>query len=444
MAGDAHEKAGGDPGVRGRGRVALLVAFHFPPCQGSSGLQRPLSLVKHLPASGWSPVVLSAHRRAYPRTDDRLLAQVPPRVPVHRAAAFDVARHLSIGGRYPGWIALPDRWTSWLAAAVPAGLRLVRRHRPGVLWSTYPIATSHLVGLALHRLTGIPWVADFRDPMTEGELGAADQFPADAALWRVRRRIERAVMRHASRFVCVAPGALQMYRERYATPAAPRWALIPNGFDEASFEEAERLAPRRPAAAGGPLRLLHSGLLYAGAGDRNPAPFFAALSELRHAGVIDAARLQVTLRATGHDELYRTLLREAALEDIVTLAPAIPYTEALAEMLRADGLLLFQGADSNRNIPAKLYEYLRAGRPIFAMTDERGDTAGVLREAGAGTIVPLSSATAIAAGLGRFLDAVRAGSAPVAPPQVVRGYSREARARELAHLFDEVATEARS
>lgn len=443
MAGDAHETSRGDPGGSGGRRVALLVAFHFPPCQGSSGLQRPLSLVRHLPASGWSPVVLSAHPRAYPRTDDRLLAQLPPQVPVHRAAAFDVARHLSIGGRYPGWLAVPDRWTSWLAAAVPAGLRLVRRHRPGVLWSTYPIATAHLVGLALHRLTGIPWVADFRDPMTEGELGAADQFPADAALWRVRRRIERAVMRHASRVVCVAPGALQMYRERYAAPDAPHWALIPNGYDEASFGDAERLLPRGPAAAGGPLRLVHSGLLYAGAGDRNPTPFFAALGALRRAGAVDAARLQVTLRATGHDELYRGLLREAALEDMVTLAPAVPYAEALAEMLRADGLLLFQGADSNRNIPAKLYEYLRAGRPVFAMTDEKGDTAAVLREAGTGTIVPLSSATAIAAGLERFLGAVRAGTAPVAPPEVVRGYSREARASELARLFDDVAAEAR-
>lgn len=440
MGAVAHETTGGRSGRPGDARVALLVAFHFPPCQGSSGLQRPLSLVRHLPESGWSPVVLSAHPRAYPRTDGRLLAQLPPSVPVHRAAALDAARHLAIGGRYPGWLALPDRWTTWLAGALPAGLRLVRRHRPAVIWSTYPIATAHLVGLALHRLTGIPWVADFRDPMTEGEPGSPDQFPADPALWRVRRRIERAVMRHASRVVCVAPGALAMYRERYAARGAHGWALIPNGYDEASFAEAERLAPA-PAPAGGPLRLLHSGLLYAGAGDRNPAPFFAALAELRRAGVVDPARVQVTLRATGHDALYRGLLREQALEDMVTLAPAVPYADALAEMLHADGLLLFQGADSNRNIPAKLYEYLRAGRPVFAMTDEQGDTAAVLRAAGTGTIVPLSSAAAIAAGLQRFLGDVRAGTAAVATRAVVRGHARDARAAELARLFDDVAGE---
>ena len=55
--------------------------------------------------------------------------------------------------------ALPDRWTSWFWGAVPAGLSLIRRYKPRVLWSTFPIATSHLIALTLHRLTGIAWVA---------------------------------------------------------------------------------------------------------------------------------------------------------------------------------------------------------------------------------------------------------------------------------------------
>ena len=43
----------------------LMVAFHFPPLRGSSGIQRALKFVQYLPALGWQPLVLSAHPRAY-------------------------------------------------------------------------------------------------------------------------------------------------------------------------------------------------------------------------------------------------------------------------------------------------------------------------------------------------------------------------------------------
>ena len=43
-------------------------------------------------------------------------------------------------------------------------------------------------------------------------------------------------------------------------------------------------------------------------------------------------------------------------------------------MRRADGLLLFQGAQCNRQIPAKAYEYLACRRPIIGLIDSSGDT----------------------------------------------------------------------
>ena len=149
----------------------------------------------------------------------------------------------------------------------------------------------------------------------------------------------------------------------------------------------------------------------------------------------------MVLRASGHDDLYRGLIREKCLEDIVFLEPAISYTDALAEMLRADGLLLFQGAVSNPNIPAKLYEYLRAKRPIFAMTDDNGDTAAVLRSAKVGTVVSLDSESSIESGFQEFLAQVHRGDAAVASEQEIRKHSRESRSRELAILFDSLVME---
>ena len=146
---------------------ALLIAFHFPPQAASSGIQRTLSFSRHLGHYGWEPMVLSAHPRAYEQQNPTQLASVPSSLVVRRVFALDAKRHLGFKGRYPGALALPDRWISWWLGAVPAGLSLIRKYRPQVIWSTFPISTAHLIALTLHKLTGIPWVADFRDPMLQ-------------------------------------------------------------------------------------------------------------------------------------------------------------------------------------------------------------------------------------------------------------------------------------
>jgi hypothetical protein len=201
--------------------------------------------------------------------------------------------------------------------------------------------------------------------------------------------------------------------------------------------QAERLAVDRPPSHQR-LVLLHSGTLYPTV-DRDPSAFFDALANLRQAGKITAANLQVVLRATGYDDHYRHLIEKKGLGDIVTLAPSLPYREALAEMLYADGLLIFQGYTSNPAIPAKLYEYFRARRPIFALVDPDGDTAQTLRAAKIGTLVPLASEPAITSGLLEFLELVKSNQAPVLDPATMQTHSREYRARELATLLDMVA-----
>ena len=95
-------------------------------------------------------------------------------------------------------------------------------------------------------------------------------------------------------------------------------------------------------------------------------PFFRALSELKRKGVLSCEDLLVRLRATAHDVHFVPVLRELDLEDIVELAEPLPYREALEEMMAVDGLLLFQAKGCNHQVPAKLYEYMRARRPIIA------------------------------------------------------------------------------
>src|SRR5215475_3080949 len=99
----------------------LMIAYHFPPLSGSSGIQRTLSFARHLPRFGWEPLILTAHPRAYARGSDDLLKEVAPGMVVQRTFALDSARHLAIGGHYPAFDSRPDRWSTWWFGAVPRG-----------------------------------------------------------------------------------------------------------------------------------------------------------------------------------------------------------------------------------------------------------------------------------------------------------------------------------
>lgn len=409
----------------------LMIAFHFPPMRGSSGAQRTLNFCRHLPEHGWEPRVLTVTPGAHPETSLDQLQDIPAGVVVRRSFAFDAARHAAIAGRYPAFLARPDRWASWWLTAVPAALWEISRWRPHAVWSTFPVATAQLIAASVQRRRRLPWVADFRDLMTE------DDFPADPAVRANWRRIEESVVHGASRVVFTTRGAATVYAQRYPQVPAHHWACIANGYAEEDFVAAEReVRPRTDRR----VQLLHSGLLYPS--ERDPTAFFAALAAMRRAGEVSARDLVVTLRATGHDARLVEMIRAAGIEDLVEIQPAISYRAALAEMLAADGLLVLQAANCNHQIPAKLYEYLRASRPILALTDPAGETARTLRDGGVGSIAPLDQSERIRALLKRFLQDKSAGTASRAMPGYAASFSRRAQTAELATLLDQATAAA--
>ena len=406
----------------------LIIAYHFPPQAGSSGLLRSLKYCRYLPGFGWQPAVLTPHPRAYEKIDEKSLNSIPEGVPVFRAFALDTKKHVSIGGRYLRYMALPDRWASWVIGGVPTGMRVVRERKTDVLYSTFPIMSAAVIGLWLQRFTGLPWVLDLRDPMSQ------EDYPHDPLVRRVWSKVERACMRRVSRVIFTAEATRRIYLERYPEYLKPEMCvLISNGYDEPDFQDLQIPAPG-PVPSGRPIRLVHSGLVYPV--ERDPRPMFSAVGRLKKMGRISANGFQIVFRAPGSEDLYRKLLAERDIEDIIVLEPHMPYKQALQECADADGLLLFQAADCDMQIPAKAYEYLRIGKPILALTTHTGNTAALLREVGGATIVNIASEDEIYEGLSAFIDALRVGTHPFPDKEKIRRYTREAQAGQLAMVLD--------
>lgn len=407
----------------------LMIAFHYPPIQGSSGVHRTLSFSKYLSEHGWHPTVLTVNRAALPSYSDENESMVPPGVEVLRAFALDTKRHLTIKGKYPGGLAIPDSWVSWVAAATLRGLLHIAMQRPSVLYSTYPIASAHIIGYLLHRMSGVPWIADLRDPM------AQDDYPQDARTWRAFKAIEERIVAHAARVLFAAPSALKYYQARYPESLERRGQVLENGYDEALFVDAERGFTRSRREC---IRLVHAGVLYPQ--ERDPSWFFQAVAELRDEGKVREGEVEFVLRGSGHEHLYRPTIAAARLEGLVKLEAAVGYRDALVEMLDADGLLLFQSAGCNFQIPAKVYEYFRARRPIVAFTDPAGDTGQVLAAAGVPWIAQLDSAHEIKAALNSALVDIRAHrDRPYGDAAFAQSCSREGRGREFQAIVEQVA-----
>lgn len=402
-------------------RRVLLIAYHFPPFAGSSGVQRAFRFACHFPDFGWEPIVLTAHPRAYEQRSNELLQELPSSVPVIRAPAWDAKRHFSIAGRYPGFLGRPDRWCSWRPGAVLAGLQAIRRYRPDAIWSTFPITTAHRIGATLARLSRLPWIADFRDPM------AQEGYPSDPATWRSFAKIERLTVSRAAYSTFTTPGAVNLYKQRYPE-FVERFTLLENGYDEETFAHAEQ--SREPLNSGR-LTLLHSGVVYPK--ERDPSCLFAALDDLRSTEPRLFSHLVVRFRAAGHEGMLRKLAETFRLERQIEILPMISPRQAAREMCSADGLLVLQASSCNAQIPAKLYEYIRTGRPILALADPSGDTADAVRAAGISAVAALHDPTAIRATLASFVSEPTAGTLPT--ETAVARASRRARTAELAELL---------
>lgn len=402
----------------------LMVAYQFPPMVGSSGMQRTLNFANYLVDHGWRPTVLTVPPIAHQKVRDEQLGEISDDVEIMRPWAVDAARHLSIRGRYLGAFARPDRWANWMLTAVPAGLFRLRTRQYRAVWSTYPIATSHCIGNALQRLSGLPWVADFRDMMID------ETFPSDARMRESFRRIESRTVRNSAKVVVTTSGTKELYINRYPEQDPDKFVCIPNGYDEAGFAALESGSgyQRRDE-----LLFVHSGSLHPS--ERDPTHFFEALAALKSEGFFDSTPVRVSLRATGFEEDHRATLDRLGIADIVSLDPIIAYQDALREMTQADGLLLFQAANCNRQVPAKLYEYLRARRPVLGITDPAGDTAQTLRGAGLSDVVRIDDTHDIKAGFRKIVDRIIEGTADTATADFLARHTRQSQAAAFAELL---------
>lgn len=436
-------------------RAVLFVSYYFPPA-GGSGVQRVLKFVKFLPSFGWRPIVLTARDADYPTLDPTLLDEVPSEARVVRSRIFEPyavyrrltgksnVSHLDVAiltrgeqGQRPAerlaeWVRrtffIPDARIGWLPFAVATGLPLARSREVRVIVSSAPPYTCHLIGYWLHRLTGKPWVADFRDSWVDWVSAPKRRGLAR----RVDLALEGLVLRKASRVVTVSHGVREDLLGRHPECRDSRWSLIYNGYDADDFVGIQ------PTPRDERMTFLYSGSLY---GPRHPGTLLRGLEELRRSAP-ELVR-QLRFRFVGRiaepigEEIERTLGDSAQILDY------LPHRQAVAELLAADvAVLIIDDMPASKGVlTGKLFEYIGARKPILALSPPEGEAARLILQNRCGWVVAPGDVQGAARTIRSAYDAWRNGALPRPSVEFAARFERRALTKQLASLLDELAAE---
>jgi hypothetical protein len=280
---------------------------------------------------------------------------------------------------------------------------------------------NHLVGLELQQQHGIPWLAYFSDPWTDSPY---IQY-ADEKVRQFNRRLEDRILERADRVLYTCPEMRDLIVDRHPVLDREKTGVLPHAFVADWYPD----EPQSLDESFSGVSILHTGSFY---GPRTPLPLVRALSRLRQDGVgLEGLRIE---SYGGMDPAHRQRIETEGLSDVFRVHGYLPYLQTLPLMRAHDRLLVLDApvTQSSENVflPSKLIDYLGAGRPILALTPDRGATARVVREVG-GTVCPLEDEPRIDAALFDLIagsDASRPGDTEAADRYEHRQVGARARA----------------
>jgi len=434
----------------------LMVANPFPP-MASGGNNRLLRFLRHLPSYGWETTVLTARaegpepepadvrivraaapnpERAYAlarrlrrrasaspasaplqsaRLPDTLTSDELPRDALNTssndATMSEIARATSRRAPFDRWLFVPDQYVGWIGPAVWQGRQLLQRERFDVIFSSCPRPSAHLTAAALARLSGLPWVADYRDPWTTNQFR---RYPT--VLHRAAHAgLEKIAVAQAAAVTAVNEPILADLRARFPELTGRPTEVLPNGYDRDEPVDEVRLGPG--------FWLVHTGRLYGR--DEQLRLFleaFATLPNDVHVLFLGVAGSMIRARA-----------QALSISDRVHVEPYAPHRRALGYQRAADVLVLLTGRQPE-SLSSKVFEYLIADKPIFAVTPRGSAAQELLDEAGASRCA--SPDEPLAGPLAQFVADAREGHLGVRDERVVARYDAAMLTCQLAELLD--------
>lgn len=376
-------------------KKVLIVSHAFPP-SGKVAALRIGKFAKYLPQFGWTPLVLTK------TVNEKLPHSMPVeieesniiRVPSYRPV---LSIYDSLGGKqFHSHSHLNRKWywkriifkflkifrpfltlpfinifllgpIIWYRKAVKRGLELIQKDKIDVIFSSYGPSSSHFVASRLHKITGIPWVADFRDLWSENPNSNKVQ-----PFQFFEKILEKKVINGSKVLIATSrPCAMQL--EALHVKKAE---TIHNGFDGEDYSESISLTEK--------FTITYTGTIYR---KQDPTPLFKSIKELARVGIISPENFEVRFYGSAQSILV-PFIEMYQLSSIVKVYNFIPFENSIKCQKESTVLLLLTWTDIRQKgiYTGKLFEYFGAGRPILGIGPKDGVVDKLITDSGSGIV----------------------------------------------------------
>lgn len=374
----------------------LVISYYWPP-SGGSGVQRWVKFAKYLPAEDWQPVIYTPENPELTSVDRNLENDIPPEAEVIKTRItepYSIYRNITgkkdgkqeevnpiSGGKKSfmqkaalfirGNFFIPDPRCLWIRPSVKFLKKYLEKNPVDIMISTGPPHSMHLIAMKVAKATGLPWIADFRDPWTR--MFYFKHLPLTSWARRRHQVLEKKVLDSASAIVTVTRQLKDEFGSMTATPVH----CITNGYDESDFEQL--------VEPDGFFNITHTGLF---AADGNPETLWKVLREKCDADEEFRRLLRIRLVGKTDREITESIIEYGLAENLRNLGYQTHQT-ATREQMGASVLLLPQRKEPEYRavLTGKIFEYMASGHPILGIGMTEGAMAEILEETGSGKMI---------------------------------------------------------
>jgi glycosyltransferase involved in cell wall biosynthesis len=431
------------------GRKVLIITYYWPP-SGGAGVQRWLKFVKYLRNFGWEPVVYTPENPEYPAIDNSLLKDIPQGIEIVRtpiwepysfykklvgakkterinAGFLSEKKRPGLAERFSIWLRgnffIPDARKFWIKPSIKFLVKYLKQHPVDAIVSTGPPHSMHMIAHGVKERTGLPWLADFRDPWTN--IDFYHELMLSSWADRKHHKQEMSVLKKADEVVVISNSMktdfLKLLKRDYS--------VITNGYDQDDIAGVDVKIDERFSVA-------HIGTMVK---TRNPLLLWEVLSEEVLKDTDFANELEIKLVGSV-DYSVTESIEAAGLGNYVNKISYVPHNEVVKIQQQSQVLLLLINDTPNAKVilPGKFFEYMAARRPILCIGPRDGDAAEVILETNAGYVSEKDDKESIRKAINELYSRFRTGKNIVDSKGIAR-FSRESLTGRMAECLSVIS-----
>ncbi|MFO7867940.1 MAG: hypothetical protein R6U95_01415 [Bacteroidales bacterium] len=430
-------------------KKVLIITYYWPPA-GGIGVHRCLKFAKYLREFGWEPIIYTADGADYAYKDETNFKDIQEGITVLRKKIVEPFRLFKFfSGRkkddpsnpvyvrskkggfidvFSIWLRgnffIPDAKCLWIRPSVRYLSTYLRENKVDAILTDGPPHTNTVIGCKLSQKFNIPWLADFQDPWTQ-----VDYYKMFHILpWadKKHKRMEQEVFATAKKITIASPTwgkDLERIGAKHVSPVF--W-----GFDEDDFRSN---SPELDTD----FTITHAGLL---GFDRKPDTLFRVLKDLKNELPEFGQMLKLNFAGVVDFSVKDELKENGLLENFVEFGN-IPRPQALELTRKAQILFLpLNIADNAKGrIPGKLFEILRAHRPVLCLGPKESDVETIITKTNSGECIEYSDYDALKAFILEHYNAYMKGE-NVIHQKDISTYSVRNQVKKIGGYLDLIST----